>query len=224
MGRFLQRKLFLHPYCVLCYKCNHELCRYVLIMASDSTLKICITEEQASALKKAIGICVTVDEFADELVAIDFISSEQRNYVLDPNCLRRESARRLVEAVRIQVELDPGKFEVFITMLERHPALIDLAAYLKRGSGEMRSGVSHIIIMHCSFPGIQQSRKVQATRVEEVIRLKDAELREKEEKVRQKDEEIEQQKLVITEKDKQIQRLHNRLTELQVYRIIMSTS
>ncbi len=85
----------------------------------------------------AIASCASVHKFADRLMEEEFISSELRNHLLDSVVLTdHDRSRRLVEAVRSQVNLKPSKFQTFVVILEEEPSLKSLADRLKLDYGQ----------------------------------------------------------------------------------------
>ena len=101
----------------------------------ESTLKLRIIDQYASTTSDAVASCASVHKIADKLTEKGFISPELRSDILD-NASLRERSRRLVDAVRTQVKLNPSQFEVFIGILEEQPSLKSLAAQLKQDCGK----------------------------------------------------------------------------------------
>ena len=103
----------------------------------ESTVKLRIIDQYASTTSDAVASCASVHKIAEKLMEKGFISPELRSDILDnPSLPPRERSRRLVDAVRTQIKLNPGQFEVFIGILEEQPSLKSLATRLKEDCGK----------------------------------------------------------------------------------------
>ena len=94
-------------------------------------------EKNSSNLCRGITSISTVTDFALMLVEKSFITSNASSSILHTMGISdQEKCDRLLHAVREQVRADPAKFEIFVGILRREPALSCYTDILINSRGE----------------------------------------------------------------------------------------
>ncbi len=106
-------------------------------MEVPKTAELSVLQHHVPEIRDAIAYSGSIHQIADELMAKSFIDPKRERDIMEHSSLSPyEKSRRLVNAVIVQVKVDPNQFQVIICILEERPSLKKLAAKLQEEYSE----------------------------------------------------------------------------------------